>query len=196
MSRHHSSGSASTAAAAMSVYTLTRNWSGTGIPAVATATAHGRAGTIVACVCSFSAVPGSSVTLSLAAALGRGWEVTTFNRGVSGADVAGAARAAGRPDAAADLAALAAAGPWDAVIDTSGYVPREVLASCERLEPVASTVRLHVDGQRLPRVAGRAAVGGLGGALLPAGRRARTMARTWKTDRRGTATRSLAASWR
>ena len=39
---------------------------------------------------------------------------------------------------AADLAGLSAAGPWDAVIDTSGYVPREVLASSERLEPVAA----------------------------------------------------------
>jgi nucleoside-diphosphate-sugar epimerase len=38
---------------------------------------------------------------------------------------------------AADLATLAAAGPWDAVVDTSGFVPREVLAACERLEPVA-----------------------------------------------------------
>ena len=27
------------------------------------------------------------------------------------------------------------AGPWDAVVDTSGYVPGEVLAVCERLEP-------------------------------------------------------------
>jgi nucleoside-diphosphate-sugar epimerase len=38
-----------------------------------------------------------------------------------------------RPD---DIARLVEAGPWDAVVDTSGYVPREVLAACERLEPV------------------------------------------------------------
>ena len=37
-----------------------------------------------------------------------------------------------RPD---DVARLVEAGPWDAVVDTSGYVPREVLAVCERLEP-------------------------------------------------------------
>ena len=32
---------------------------------------------------------------------------------------------------------LATAGPWDAVIDTSGYIPREVLAVCKHLEPLA-----------------------------------------------------------
>jgi 2'-hydroxyisoflavone reductase len=71
------------------------------------------------------------------AALGRGWEVATFNRGLSGADIAGPRVLRGDRMRAADLARLAAAGPWDAVIDTSGYVPREVLAVCERLEPVA-----------------------------------------------------------
>ena len=36
-----------------------------------------------------------------------------------------------------DLARLAKVGPWDAVVDTSGYVPREVLAVTRSLEPVA-----------------------------------------------------------
>jgi 2'-hydroxyisoflavone reductase len=70
------------------------------------------------------------------AALGRGWEVTTFNRGVSGADIAGTRALRGDRTRSADLAGLAASGSWDAVIDTSGYVPHEVLAVCERLEPV------------------------------------------------------------
>ena len=71
------------------------------------------------------------------AAISQGWEVTTFNRGMSDADVAGVACIRGDRTLTADLAALASAGPWDAVIDTSGYVPREVLDSSERLEPVA-----------------------------------------------------------
>jgi nucleoside-diphosphate-sugar epimerase len=72
------------------------------------------------------------------AALGLEWKVTTFNRGLSGADLPGTAVLRGDRTRHADLATLAAAGPWDGVIDTSGYVPRETLAVCERLEPVAS----------------------------------------------------------
>jgi 2'-hydroxyisoflavone reductase len=74
----------------------------------------------------------------VSAALGLGWEVTTFNRGLSGADVAGVKVIRGDRTLPADLVRLAAAGPWDAVIDTSGYVPREVLAACKRLEPLAA----------------------------------------------------------
>jgi nucleoside-diphosphate-sugar epimerase len=71
------------------------------------------------------------------AALGLGWKVTTFNRGASGADAAGVHVVRGDRTCAGDLARLAAAGPWDAVADTSGYVPCDVLASCEVLEPLA-----------------------------------------------------------
>ena len=71
------------------------------------------------------------------AAIRQGWEVTTFNRGLSGADVASVNVIRGDRTLPGDLARLAAAGPWDAVIDTSGYIPREVLAACECLEPVA-----------------------------------------------------------
>jgi nucleoside-diphosphate-sugar epimerase len=70
------------------------------------------------------------------AALDHGWEVTTFNRGVSGADHPDAVTLHGdraRPD---DLARLAEAGPWDVAVDTSGYVPRETLAVASCLEPV------------------------------------------------------------
>jgi 2'-hydroxyisoflavone reductase len=58
--------------------------------------------------------------------------------GLSGAGLTGVNAIRGDRTMAADLARLAAAGPWDAVVDTSGYVPREVLAACERLEPVAA----------------------------------------------------------
>ena len=71
------------------------------------------------------------------AGLGRGWEVTTFNRGRSGADVPAAHVLRGDRTVPADLARLAGAGPWDAVVDTSGYVPRDVLVACKHLEPVA-----------------------------------------------------------
>jgi nucleoside-diphosphate-sugar epimerase len=73
------------------------------------------------------------------AAVDRGWDVTTFNRGLSGSDVTGASTVRGDRTQAGDLASLAVAGvPWDAVIDTSGFVPRDVLAVCQRLEPVAA----------------------------------------------------------
>jgi nucleoside-diphosphate-sugar epimerase len=71
------------------------------------------------------------------AAVGHGWDVTTFNRGLSGADVAGVRALRGDRTRLDDVARLARAGPWDVVVDTSGYVPRETLAVCERLEPVA-----------------------------------------------------------
>jgi 2'-hydroxyisoflavone reductase len=69
-------------------------------------------------------------------AVKRGWEVTTFNRGMSGSDAGGVRALRGDRTNAEDVARLAGAGPWDAVVDTSGYVPREVLMLCERLEPV------------------------------------------------------------
>jgi 2'-hydroxyisoflavone reductase len=72
------------------------------------------------------------------AAVGQGWEVTTFNRGLSGADVAGADTVRGDRTQAGDLASLTRAGrSWNAMVDTSGYVPRDVLAACQRLEPLA-----------------------------------------------------------
>ena len=74
----------------------------------------------------------------VSAALGLGGEVTTFNRGLSGPDVVGVRALRGDRALAADLARLSEAGPWDAVIDTSGYVPRDVLASSERLQPAAA----------------------------------------------------------
>ncbi|MGH4015427.1 MAG: NAD-dependent epimerase/dehydratase family protein [Pseudonocardiaceae bacterium] len=90
------------------------------------------------------------------AALLRGWEVTTFRRGQSGADAPGATVVRGDRTSAADLARLADAGPWDALVDTSGYVPREVLAVARALEPVVgryvfvSTVSVYQDWPTVP----------------------------------------------
>jgi nucleoside-diphosphate-sugar epimerase len=62
--------------------------------------------------------------------------VTTFNRGVSNVDVEGVEAVRGDRTVAADVAALAGRGPWDAVVDTSGYVPRNCLQVAHALEPV------------------------------------------------------------
>jgi len=71
------------------------------------------------------------------AAFDLGWQVATFNRGLSGADLPGVVALRGHRTLADDLARIADAGPWDAVIDTSGYVPRDTLAVAEILEPAA-----------------------------------------------------------
>ncbi len=63
------------------------------------------------------------------AALAAGHHVTTFNRGRTGADVPGVEVVHGDREVVSDLARLAAQGPWDAVFDTSGYVPAVVGAT-------------------------------------------------------------------
>ncbi|MFE5828311.1 NAD-dependent epimerase/dehydratase family protein [Streptomyces erythrochromogenes] len=72
-------------------------------------------------------------------ALGRGWEVTVFNRGRSGTTPQGARTVRGDRTVADDLARLAGEGPWDAVVDTSAseMAPRDVLTGAHALEPVA-----------------------------------------------------------
>ncbi|MET8364707.1 NAD-dependent epimerase/dehydratase family protein [Micromonospora sp. NPDC049580] len=67
-----------------------------------------------------------------------GWEVTTFNRGTSAPFSKAVRHIRGDRTRPEDVAALAAAGPWDAVVDTSGYVPRNVLDVAGALAPVAS----------------------------------------------------------
>jgi 2'-hydroxyisoflavone reductase len=59
-------------------------------------------------------------------ALGREHEVTSFNRGLTGMDVAGVEAVRGDRESSADLHRLIAGGSWDVVVDTSGYVPRVV----------------------------------------------------------------------
>jgi 2'-hydroxyisoflavone reductase len=66
-------------------------------------------------------------------ALGAGWEVTHFNRGRRAPDgVAGVETLIG--DRNGQLDALTGR-RWDAVIDTSGYIPRHVRLSAELLAP-------------------------------------------------------------
>lgn len=67
-------------------------------------------------------------------ALERGWQVTSFNRGLSGDDVGGVRRLRGDRADAVDVSELAGRGPWDAVVDTSGYVPRNALEVARALE--------------------------------------------------------------
>jgi 2'-hydroxyisoflavone reductase len=64
------------------------------------------------------------------AALARGDAVTLFNRGLSGPVPDGIEHRAG--DRRGDLSALAT-GEWDCVVDTCGYLPREVAALASRL---------------------------------------------------------------
>lgn len=74
---------------------------------------------------------------AVTAALAQDWEVTTFNRGRAGADVPGVDAIRGDRTDLSDIARLAACGQtWDAVVDTSGYVPREVLAVAQHLAPL------------------------------------------------------------
>ncbi|MGV9386098.1 NAD-dependent epimerase/dehydratase family protein [Nonomuraea sp. NPDC003707] len=89
-------------------------------------------------------------------ALSYGWDVTAFNRGLTSPSVEGARTINGNRDNPADIEKLASAGPWDAVIDTSGYVPRNVLAMAQALEPVTtryvfmSTVSVYADWPASP----------------------------------------------
>ncbi|MFG2064177.1 NAD-dependent epimerase/dehydratase family protein [Micromonospora sp. NPDC048871] len=85
------------------------------------------------------------------AAIDAGWEVTTFNRGTSDPFLEAVRPIRGDRTDPEDVAALAAVGPWDAVVDTSGYVPRNVLDVARALAPVAdryvfmSTVSVYRD---------------------------------------------------
>jgi nucleoside-diphosphate-sugar epimerase len=65
------------------------------------------------------------------AALARGHELTLFTRGVHGADLFPEAEHL-RGDRSQDVSALRGR-EWDAVIDTSGYRPEDVAASCDAL---------------------------------------------------------------
>lgn len=72
-------------------------------------------------------------------ALRRGWEVTTFNRGRTQEDLEGVRALRGDREDEADLARLAGAGPWDAIVDVCGYVPTVVGSSVAALSGSAST---------------------------------------------------------
>jgi 2'-hydroxyisoflavone reductase len=66
-------------------------------------------------------------------ALASGWDVTTLTRGESGPPPPGVHARTGDRTTPEGLAALGA-GEWDVVVDTSGYVPRDVLASARALD--------------------------------------------------------------
>ncbi|MDF5758087.1 NAD-dependent epimerase/dehydratase family protein [Spongiactinospora sp. TRM90649] len=72
-------------------------------------------------------------------ALRRGHQVTTFNRGASGADAPGVEAVHGDRQVTADLERLAERREWDAVIDVCGYVPRVVGESVRLLSGRAPT---------------------------------------------------------
>jgi 2'-hydroxyisoflavone reductase len=81
-------------------------------------------------------VIGGSVFLGRAIveeALSRGHEVTTFNRGVSGADLPGVEAVHGDRTVTADLERLAGDQQWDAVVDVCGFTPNIVLESVRTL---------------------------------------------------------------
>ena len=106
------------------------------------------------CASSFSAARGSSGGHAVETALARGHSVTIFTRGrgQSLGQCRDCARRRPRPrEVAPGLDALRD-GDWDAVIDTSGYVPRVVRASAELLEGRAqrylfvSSISVYADG--------------------------------------------------
>jgi nucleoside-diphosphate-sugar epimerase len=101
----------------------------------------------------------------------RGWEVTVFNRGRSQGDPEGVRALRGDRTDDADLTALAAAGPYDAVVDVCGYVPAEVaksaaaLARCADAYLFVSTINVYPGypaeptDESSPRQGGRADAG-------------------------------------
>ncbi|MEU6413926.1 hypothetical protein [Microbispora sp. NPDC046933] len=74
---------------------------------------------------------------ALAEQVQRGHEVATFTRGRSGSDVPGTVPIRGDRTSIEDLTALAARGPWDAVLDTSGMTPDLVETSTKALSNAA-----------------------------------------------------------
>jgi 2'-hydroxyisoflavone reductase len=84
-------------------------------------------------------------------ALARGWDITAFSRGKSGQPPAGVTHVVGDRGNIDDLRRLAAAGPWDALIDTSAYEPTDVTrvtnALADRVEQyvLVSTVSAYRD---------------------------------------------------
>lgn len=88
--------------------------------------------------------------------LGRGHKVTTFNRGRTDTDVPGADVIRGDREQPVDLHRLVTGRSWDAVIDTSGFVPTVVRQSAQALADHAeryaflSTVSVYEDWPQRP----------------------------------------------
>ena len=102
-----------------------------------------------ACDCSFSVAPTSSAGTSREAALARGFAVTLFNRGRTNPDLFPEVEKL-RGDRAGKLEALRGRS-WDAVVDTSGYLPDHVAASARLLRgrvghyTFVSTISVYAD---------------------------------------------------
>ncbi|MFD1373449.1 NAD-dependent epimerase/dehydratase family protein [Actinoplanes sichuanensis] len=75
-------------------------------------------------------------------AVARGWNVTVFNRGRSASSPEGVHTIHGDRESAHDLARLAEAGPWDAVIDVAGTVPTMVRDAARALRPATNRYAL------------------------------------------------------
>jgi 2'-hydroxyisoflavone reductase len=91
-----------------------------------------------------------------AAGVRAGWNVTTFNRGRSAPDLAGVSALRGDRTDLNSVAELRQHGPWDVVVDTSSYVPRNTLDVARALEPITqqylllSTVSVYEDWPQAP----------------------------------------------
>jgi 2'-hydroxyisoflavone reductase len=91
-----------------------------------------------------------------AAGVRAGWDVTTFNRGRSAPDLAGISAIRGDRADLDSVAQLGDHGPWDVVVDTSSYVPRNTLDVARALGPVTgryvllSTVSVYEDWPQSP----------------------------------------------
>ena len=74
-----------------------------------------------------------------AEALAAGHDVTVFNRGRTAPDVEGVQSVRGDRESKEDLERLAGHGPWEAIVDTSGYVPQIVGDSVRALAGSAAS---------------------------------------------------------
>lgn len=94
--------------------------------------------------------------LIVEAAIGRGHLVTTFNRGRTGGDAVGVEAVRGDRENDLDLARLVDGREWDAIVDTSGYVPAvvgnaaRVLSSKAGAYAFMSTVSVYPDWPQGP----------------------------------------------
>lgn len=76
------------------------------------------------------------------AALAAGWEVTCFNRGRSGRDVAGVVTIRGDRTVEADVDELVRHGPWDAALDTGAYAPADARVAVDALSGLVGSFAL------------------------------------------------------
>jgi 2'-hydroxyisoflavone reductase len=89
-------------------------------------------------------------------AIRRGYSVTTFNRGVTGADDPRVTSLRGDRTDPSAWDAIVERAPYDVVVDTCGYTPRDVLASATALAPVVgryvfvSSISAHPEPYREP----------------------------------------------